>query len=170
MKLTGGAVVVQHFPHLRFRKTHQLIELRRQRVVGTDIETARHVVHRHRADTRHETAFDGCLGACLDGIEELAEITLTVRLALVVLQAGRVRKDVVREVVILIDEEENLAAHLITLVYQQLQLCHRAIGLFQFSSNTFGKQGCITVTERFELNETMLVHRTFIIAQSPVND
>lgn len=52
----------------------------------TDIETAGHIVHCHRADTCHETTLDGRLGTRLDGVEELAEITFAVRLALIVLQ------------------------------------------------------------------------------------
>ena len=59
MKLTSGTIVIQHFANILFRKSCQFVELRRSGIVGADVETAGQIVHGYRADTRHETTFNG---------------------------------------------------------------------------------------------------------------
>ena len=109
-------IVGQHLTHLLLREAGHLIELRLERVVRADVETAGQVVHRHRADTRDEQTLDGLVRAILDHVVELADIALAMRLLPVFAECVGMRQDLVREMVVLVNEKIELQAHLLAFV------------------------------------------------------
>ena len=79
----GSGIIIQHCAHLFFVESGHFIKFRRERIIGSDIESAGEIVHCDGADTCHEATFDSGVRACFHRIEEAAQITGSVCLALV---------------------------------------------------------------------------------------
>lgn len=61
-------------------------------------------IHRHRADSGNETAFDAGIGTGLYLVEECTQISFLVRFLRISVQAFGIRKDGIDKMVILIDK------------------------------------------------------------------
>ena len=112
-------VVVRYGLEIVVAESRQVRKLRVKRDVRSDVESARHVVHRHGGDARDEEARHGrlCSGRhVLQVREELFEESVSVA-ERVVCALTAFRKDRVGEVVVLVDHHVELHA----LVHQPLR-------------------------------------------------
>ena len=108
LKGAVGGIVSQHFAYFLFRKSHHLVEVRCEGVVGAYIEAAGEVVHRHGTYAGDKTTLDTGIGSRLHLVEEGAPVTFAVRLIGVTVQAFGVSENSIGEVVVLIDKEIHL--------------------------------------------------------------
>ena len=168
VELTGGAIVVQHRPHIFFRESSQFIKLRRSGIVRTYIETARQVVHCHGTDTRHETTLDGRIRSCLDGIEKRTEITCAVRFLHIVIQAFRFGKNLIGEMVVLIDEKEYLLIGISYPLTQEIQLFDCPLLFIHLLFQTLGQIISIYITEPAKSGIAMRIQRIPVIVQASI--
>ena len=115
-------VISEHLSYFLLGEARHLIELWSERVVGADVEATCQVVHCYRADACNEDTSQCRACRPLDGVEEKTEIALAMCLVAVTLQVFLVGKDVVGEVVVLVDEEINLLSCISTFLAQISQL------------------------------------------------
>ena len=113
MKRAGGRIIGQHFAYFLFRETHHLIEIRCERVVGADVESAGQIVHDHGTYTGDEATLDTGVGSCFHLVEEGAQIAFAMCLVGVTMQTLRIGEDGIGKVVVLIDEEINFTVRLL---------------------------------------------------------
>ena len=85
-----------------------------KRVVGADVETAGQVIHRHRTDSRDKEPLYGLVRAVLDHVIKLADVPFAMRLLPVFAESIGMSKNLVREMVILVDEQVEFQARRLT--------------------------------------------------------
>ena len=161
-----AGIIAEHLSHFFLRKTSHLVELWCQRVVGTDIETTRQVVHGDRTDTGDKDSSKGSSCRTLDGVEELAKITLAMGLLAITLQVLLVGKDIVGEVVVLIDEEIDALAYFRTNLAEIPQLFHSPLTFVHLFLRSFWKETRIDIAEEIKHNVAMPIHTSLIIVES----
>ena len=98
-------IISQHLAHFFLCESHHLVEVIVKRVVGADIEAAGEVIKGYGTDTGDEDTLDARISALLYCIEECAQVASAVSLALIFIKTCGIRKDMIGEVVILVDEE-----------------------------------------------------------------
>ena len=101
-------VIAQHISYFILCESCHLIEFRSQGVIGADIESACQVIHRYRANACYEDTCQGIACCSLDGIKEFSEISFAMCLGAVSLLMFLVSKNLIGEVVVLVNEEINL--------------------------------------------------------------
>ena len=106
LKTCLALVIGQHLPYLSLAKTYDSIKAVICRHVGSDIETAGHVVHRHWRYPSDKHALDRAIARSpfFQFVEEITEEARTVCQCLVMLLT-HIGEDSVGEVIILVNEE-----------------------------------------------------------------
>ena len=152
------------------RKSSHFIESWIQRVVGANIEAAGQVVHRHGTHACHKDSSETVDRGILDCIEELAEITLAMCLFQVSALMSLVGKNLIGEVVVLIDEEIDFLTYLIALVIEVVQLGDGILLHIQSLLGAFWQEAGIDIDKVVELDVAIRVHTFLVVVKSSDDD
>ena len=158
-------IIAQHLAHFLLRETCHLVEFRSQGIVGANVETTRQVVHRDRADTRHEDSSQGSARSSLDGVEETAQISLAVRLLAIAVQVLLIGENHIGEVVVLVDKEINLLSSLHSLLAEIAKLFYGSNLLIHPLLDARRQKMGIDVAEIFKAKVAMAIQRLSVIIQ-----
>lgn len=103
-----AGIVAQHISYFILCESCHLIEFRSQGVIGADIESACQVIHGDRANACYEDTCQSIACSSFDSIKEFSEISFAMGLCAVSLLMLLVSKNLIGEVVVLVNEEINL--------------------------------------------------------------
>ena len=132
MDVAGFGVIREHVSYLFLGKSCHLIESIAQCIVGPDVKTACQVIHGDWSDTCYEHSFYGRVGARLDGVEEGSQVPCTMCLRAVIVKTFWLGKNLVGEVVVLIDKQIYLLTSLLAYITEVIQLLGCTVLLVHF--------------------------------------
>ena len=166
----NSRIISKQRPHFFLCKSYQFIKLMTQRIISAYIEATRQIVHRYRTHTCDKDTCQRRRSGILHGIEEHSKISFAMSLLTIPDHVLRLSKNLVGEMIILINEKIDMLVYILTFCSQELQLIHASLALlFHPNDNIIGQIRFVSVAEIHDTNIDTGIQTSPIVIKSGIH-